>query len=176
MFSDLGHFSRQAIQVSFPCSSCLAQQTAMGHSYMALFGPGLTMSLWQYQTQRLQLHLPGTPIHFTIASNLACWSKEYKFHVFAQFVTMTVILPSCVLTYLGQAAYMLENPEGYSNPYFNALPSWAFWPVLVIATLASIVSAQSLISGESQLHPFSWHQIFRCFLNFFLQASRPQRV
>lgn len=65
-----------------------------------------------------------------------------------QFVTLTIILPSCLMTYLGQAAYMLDHPEGYSNPYFNATPEWAFWPVLIIATLASIVSAQSLISGE----------------------------
>ncbi len=68
-----------------------------------------------------------------------------------QFATMTIILPSCLVTYLGEAAYMLQHPEGYSNPYFNATPQWAFWPVLVIATLASMVSAQSLISGKALL-------------------------
>lgn len=65
-----------------------------------------------------------------------------------QFVTVSLILPSCMVTYLGQAAYMLRHPDDFSNPYFNSLPEWAFWPVLVIATLASIVSAQSLISGK----------------------------
>lgn len=70
-----------------------------------------------------------------------------------QFVTLTLILPSCMMTYLGQASYMLRHPDGYANPYFNAIPLWAFWPVLIIATLASIVSAQSLISGAQ--HPAS---------------------
>ena len=71
-----------------------------------------------------------------------------------QFVTLALVLPSCLMTYLGEAAYLLEHPEGYANPYFNSLPAWAFWPVLVLATLASIVSAQSLIPGAVP-HPNS---------------------
>jgi len=68
-----------------------------------------------------------------------------------QFVTLLFVLPSCLMTYLGEAAYLLKHPEGFANPYFYSLPQSAFWPVLVLATLASIVSAQSLITGAAAL-------------------------
>ncbi len=90
-----------------------------------------------------------------------------------QFVTLSLILPSCLLTYLGQGAYMLRHPEGYSNPYFNATPQWAFWPVLIIATLASIVSAQSLISGKLLPSPLPSCRLFSELLQVSLVVIWP---
>lgn len=62
-------------------------------------------------------------------------------------VTAVVLIPPCMLTYLGEAAYLTKHPEDFGNPYFAAVPAKLFWPVFVVAALASIVAAQSLISG-----------------------------
>ena len=47
----------------------------------------------------------------------------------------------------GQAAYLIAHPEGYTDPFWMSIPRPAFWPMLVVATLASIVASQALNSG-----------------------------
>lgn len=67
-----------------------------------------------------------------------------------QFTTLAVVMPSCILTYLGEAAYLTSFPETYTNPYFAAIPEPIYWPVFVVATAASVVAAQSLITGTGR--------------------------
>eukprot|EP00898_Chlorokybus_atmophyticus_P003945 jgi/Chlat1/4551/Chrsp29S00337 len=55
--------------------------------------------------------------------------------------------PALVVTYFGQAAFLLERPEDVALVYWRALPSWWLWPQLVIATAASVVASQALITG-----------------------------
>ncbi|HMN69938.1 MAG TPA: KUP/HAK/KT family potassium transporter, partial [Bdellovibrionales bacterium] len=62
-----------------------------------------------------------------------------------------VVFPALVLNYLGQGALLIENPGSISNPFFLLAPDWALVPVLVIATLASIIASQALISGVFSL-------------------------
>jgi KUP system potassium uptake protein len=57
------------------------------------------------------------------------------------------VLPALVLNYLGQGAILLQQPEAISNPFFLLAPEW-FRPFLVIlATAATIIASQSMISG-----------------------------
>ena len=60
-------------------------------------------------------------------------------------------LPCLLLAYVGQAAYISVNPEGYSNPFFNAAPPGTVIPALIIAILAAIVASQAIITASFQL-------------------------
>ena len=60
---------------------------------------------------------------------------------------LTLVYPCLMLNYLGQGALLLGNPEAASNPFFLMAPEWARLPLVVIATLATIIASQAVISG-----------------------------
>lgn len=63
----------------------------------------------------------------------------------------TVVLPSLVLNYFGQGALLLKNPEAIKNPFFLLAPDWALIPLMVLATLATVIASQAVISGVFSL-------------------------
>jgi KUP system potassium uptake protein len=62
-----------------------------------------------------------------------------------------VVLPSLILNYLGQAATVVADPGTIDNPFFKAAPSFALVPMIAIATLATIIASQALITGSFSL-------------------------
>ncbi|OHB29657.1 MAG: potassium transporter Kup [Phenylobacterium sp. RIFCSPHIGHO2_01_FULL_69_31] len=56
-------------------------------------------------------------------------------------------LPALVLNYFGQGALVLAHPESRANPFFDMIPEVAYWPVLLLATLAAIIASQAVITG-----------------------------
>ena len=62
-----------------------------------------------------------------------------------------VVLPSLVLNYFGQGALLLKNPEAIKNPFFLLAPDWALVPMLILATLATVIASQAVISGVFSL-------------------------
>ncbi|MET0290640.1 MAG: potassium transporter Kup [Pseudoxanthomonas sp.] len=58
-----------------------------------------------------------------------------------------VVLPCLMLNYLGQGALVLENPAAVRNPFYESVPEWALYPMIVLATLAAIIASQAVISG-----------------------------
>jgi KUP system potassium uptake protein len=58
-----------------------------------------------------------------------------------------VVFPALTLNYLGQGALILHTPGAISNPFFLLLPKWAQIPMVVLATVATIIASQSVISG-----------------------------
>ena len=58
-----------------------------------------------------------------------------------------MVLPALMLNYFGQGALLLERPEAAANPFFELVPRWFLYPMIVIATLAAITASQALISG-----------------------------
>ncbi len=62
-----------------------------------------------------------------------------------------VVLPSLVLNYFGQGALLLEHPEAIKNPFFLLAPDWALIPMLILATLATVIASQAVISGVFSL-------------------------
>jgi KUP system potassium uptake protein len=66
-----------------------------------------------------------------------------------------VVLPALVLNYFGQGAWLLDHPESVTdplfNPFFQLVPTWALYPMIVIATGAAVVASQALISGAYSL-------------------------
>jgi KUP system potassium uptake protein len=57
------------------------------------------------------------------------------------------VFPALTLNYLGQAALILNQPEATTNPFFLLLPSWARFPMVVLATMATVIASQAVISG-----------------------------
>lgn len=62
-----------------------------------------------------------------------------------------VVFPALVINYLGQGALLIQNPAAVENPFYLLAPEWALYPAVIIATLASIVASQALISGVFSL-------------------------
>ena len=58
-----------------------------------------------------------------------------------------VVLPALVLNYLGQAAMLIQHPQFVDNPFFRMVPPALTVPLLVVATLATIIASQAVISG-----------------------------
>nr|WP_314438149.1 potassium transporter Kup [uncultured Brevundimonas sp.] len=56
-------------------------------------------------------------------------------------------LPCLTLNYLGQGAFILDNPGAASNPFWNMVPGFAYWPMLILATIATVVASQAVITG-----------------------------
>ncbi|MBF5045944.1 potassium transporter Kup [Aggregicoccus sp. 17bor-14] len=63
----------------------------------------------------------------------------------------TVVLPALMLNYLGQGALLLRDPSAARNPFFLLAPSWALYPMVVLATVAAIIASQALVSGAFSL-------------------------
>ena len=57
-----------------------------------------------------------------------------------------LVLPALILNYLGQGALLLHQPD-VDHPFFLLAPSWALYPLVVLATAAAIIASQALISG-----------------------------
>ncbi len=68
-----------------------------------------------------------------------------------RFTWLVVVFPALVLHYLGQGAFLLAHPEAIDNPFFLMMPSWALIPVVVMATLATVIASQAVISGAFSL-------------------------
>jgi KUP system potassium uptake protein len=58
-----------------------------------------------------------------------------------------VVMPALVLNYFGQGAMLMENPAAISNPFYLMAPSWSLWPLVLIATAATVIASQAVISG-----------------------------
>lgn len=62
-----------------------------------------------------------------------------------------IVLPGLVLNYFGQGAYLLKHPEATINPFYLMAPAWFEIPLLVIATMATIIASQAVISATFSL-------------------------
>jgi KUP system potassium uptake protein len=62
-----------------------------------------------------------------------------------------LVCPALVINYFGQGAWLLSHPSAKENPFYNLAPSWALYPLVVIATSAAIIASQALISGAYSL-------------------------
>jgi len=59
----------------------------------------------------------------------------------------SIVMPALTLNYFGQGALLLVNPEAVKNPFFMMAPDWALLPLVGLATMATVIASQALISG-----------------------------
>ena len=60
---------------------------------------------------------------------------------------LLVVFPACILNYLGQGALILGHPASISNPFFLLAPGWARLPMVFLATVATVIASQAVITG-----------------------------
>jgi KUP system potassium uptake protein len=60
---------------------------------------------------------------------------------------LLLVFPACILNYLGQGALILGHPATISNPFFLLAPGWARLPMVFLATVATVIASQAVISG-----------------------------
>lgn len=62
-----------------------------------------------------------------------------------------IVLPALLINYFGQGALLIHTPDAVENPFYRMAPAWALYPVVAIATAATIIASQALISGAFSL-------------------------
>ena len=62
-----------------------------------------------------------------------------------------LVLPALVLNYFGQGALLIANPTALDNPFYHAFPGWALYPMVGLATAATIIASQATITGTYSL-------------------------
>lgn len=60
---------------------------------------------------------------------------------------LLLVLPACVLSYMGQGALILDDPDNISSPFFLLVPDWGRWPMVLLATAATVIASQAVITG-----------------------------
>jgi len=72
-------------------------------------------------------------------------------HRAIQYAWFTVAFPALLLNYFGQGALLLGNPAAAVNPFYHLAPRWALYPLIALATAATIIASQAVISGSFSL-------------------------
>jgi len=68
-----------------------------------------------------------------------------------RFAWLVVVLPALTVNYLGQGALVLANPKSVENPFFLLYPDWALLPMVLLATAATVIASQAVITGAYSL-------------------------
>jgi KUP system potassium uptake protein len=68
-----------------------------------------------------------------------------------QYAWLYFVLPALLLNYFGQGALLLHDESAIQHPFYRMAPSWALFPMVVFATLATVIASQAVISGTYSL-------------------------
>lgn len=68
-----------------------------------------------------------------------------------RFAWSVLVFPALALNYFGQGALLLSNPKAIENPFFLLAPDWALLPLVIVATAATVIASQAVISGAFSL-------------------------
>ncbi|MGZ4957729.1 MAG: potassium transporter Kup [Methylomonas sp.] len=64
-----------------------------------------------------------------------------------RYAWFSFVFPALLLNYFGQGALLISNPAAIANPFYLLAPGWALYPMLILATLATVIASQAVISG-----------------------------
>jgi KUP system potassium uptake protein len=120
--------------------------------------PEVLLALNPWWLVQFFLSHPGVGVTILGAVVLAVTGTEALYadmgHFGRQPITrawLLLVLPALLLNYFGQGALLLEAPEAARNPFYLLAPAWARLPMIVLATLATIIASQAVISGAFSL-------------------------
>jgi len=68
-----------------------------------------------------------------------------------QIAWLCLVLPALALNYLGQGALIFAHPNAVANPFFQMYPDWALIPIVMLATVATVIASQAVITGAYSL-------------------------
>lgn len=83
-----------------------------------------------------------------------------------------LVFPALALNYLGQGALLLANPGAVQNPFYRLFPGWAIFPMIVLATIATVIASQAVISGTYSMAMQAMHLSFLPRMNIVHTSER----
>jgi KUP system potassium uptake protein len=126
---------------------------ALGVSHI-VHHPEILGALSPHHALRFLWQQPGTTFIILGAVVLAVTGAEALYADLGHFgkkpirlAWFSVVMPCLTLNYFGQGALLLADPSAVSNPFFRMAPTWALLPLVVLATMATVIASQALISG-----------------------------
>ena len=142
----IGKFFGPVTVTWFVCIALLGVHQIMGH-------PEILAALSPHYAVRFIWNSPG--ISFIILGSvvLCVTGAEALYADLGHFgkkpirlAWFSVAMPALTLNYFGQGALLLANPEAVKNPFFMMAPSWALLPLVIMATMATVIASQALIT------------------------------
>ncbi|HEX5354653.1 MAG TPA: potassium transporter Kup [Aquabacterium sp.] len=143
----IGKFFGPITLVWFFTIAALGVSHIIGH-------PEILGALSPHHALRFMWHQPGTTFIILGAVVLCVTGGEALYADMGHFgkkpirlAWFSVVMPCLTLNYFGQGALLLEDPEAVKNPFFNMAPDWLLLPLVGLATMATVIASQALISG-----------------------------
>ena len=116
--------------------------------------PGILKALNPWYALSFMLHSPKTTFLILGAIVLCVTGAEALYADMGHFgkrpirlAWFSVVMPALTLNYFGQGALLLTNPDAVKNPFYLMMPEWALLPMVGLATMATVIASQALISG-----------------------------
>jgi KUP system potassium uptake protein len=116
--------------------------------------PGILWALSPHYALLFMWHNPGITFIILGAVVLCVTGAEALYADLGHFgkkpirlAWFAIVMPSLVLNYFGQGALLLNNPAAVKNPFYMMAPDWALIPLVVLATMATVIASQALITG-----------------------------
>jgi KUP system potassium uptake protein len=116
--------------------------------------PVVLKALSPYYALRFMYFNPGTTFIILGAVVLCVTGAEALYADLGHFgkkpirlAWFAVVMPALTLNYFGQGALLLAHPEAVKNPFFLMGPEWAVLPLVLLATLATVIASQAMITG-----------------------------
>ena len=131
----------------------LATIAALGLSHI-LDNPAILLALSPHYALGFMWHNPGITFIILGAVVLCVTGGEALYADMGHFgkkpirvAWFSMVMPALTINYFGQGALLLDNPEAVKNPFFMMAPDWALIPLVILATMATVIASQALISG-----------------------------
>ena len=116
--------------------------------------PAILKALSPHYALLFMWHSPGTTFLILGAIVLCVTGAEALYADMGHFgkrpirlAWFCVVMPALTLNYFGQGALLLSTPEAVKNPFYLMMPEWALLPMVGLATMATVIASQALISG-----------------------------
>lgn len=125
----------------------------LGVSHIAS-NPAILWAISPHYALGFMFHNPGTTFIILGAVVLCVTGGEALYADLGHFgkkpirvAWFSVVMPALTLNYFGQGALLLKNPAAVKNPFFLMAPDWLLLPLVALATMATVIASQALISG-----------------------------
>src|SRR5574343_254901 len=122
--------------------------------YQIVDHPEILWAVSPHHAARFMWHNPGTTFIILGAVVLCVTGGEALYADMGHFgkkpirlAWFSIVMPSLTLNYFGQGALRLAEPEAVKNPFYLMAPDWALLPLVGLATMATVIASQALISG-----------------------------
>jgi KUP system potassium uptake protein len=113
---------------------------------LSIFNPGWALSFFQYDPKLAFLAMGSVFLAVTGAETLYADMGHFGRKAIG-LSWISIAFPCLMLNYMGQGALLLDHPEAVENPFYLMAPEWARIPLICLATCATIIASQAVITG-----------------------------